>query len=113
MATYLSSANDGLNSWKHLKSHTERLREAAQDRDLSAVTLLLRDADTTHIDINYQDLFGVTALHLACSSQHTAIISELLHAGAKPNVTDEYRTTPLHIAASKCYYDGMALLLQH
>ena len=47
------------------------------------------------IDINSQDMYGMTALHYALRSKNIEAAITLLKAGANPNLPDERGITPL------------------
>ncbi|CAI5742986.1 unnamed protein product [Hyaloperonospora brassicae] len=61
-------------------------------------------------DIDTQDPEGRTMLHWAVDRDQTAVVEELLHRKALPNVQDKDGMTPLHYAAS-CEHEGMVELL--
>ena len=43
---------------------------------------------------------GITALHAASHKGHTQVVTVLLEAGARTDVTDDSDNTPLHYAAN-------------
>ena len=55
-----------------------------------------RASSDPNIDLNMSDLDRHTALHLAVSGWHTAILEILVNAGADLNVVDRLQRTPLH-----------------
>jgi ankyrin repeat protein len=70
------------------------LVSATQSGDQKSVAYLLdRGAD-----VNYQDDFGLSPLHVAASTQDSNCVSLLLKRGAKVNVRDKAGRTPLHYA---------------
>jgi len=54
---------------------------------------------TGKAEIDQQDSFGSTALHVAARSGHLASVQSLLNAGAALDLQDGYGFTPLHEAA--------------
>ncbi|EAT44480.1 AAEL004179-PA [Aedes aegypti] len=64
------------------------------------------------VNVNASDLWGRTALHLACYIGDYRAVELLLQHGAKPQVWDkERKATPLHCAASCGSIESIALLL--
>jgi hypothetical protein len=68
-------------------------------------------------NINLQDGFGRTALHLACANaqcdRHHACIDYLLFNGADVSIHDLHGKTPLHIAANEGCVECINKLLEH
>lgn len=51
-------------------------------------------------------------LRYASSTNNTELVSRLLESGADPNTSDEYKRSPLHLAACRGYIHVMQLLLK-
>lgn len=68
-------------------------------------------------DINLQDAFGRTTLHLTCenvqSSSHHDCIDYLLSRGANSCIQDLHGRTPLHIAANEGCVECINKLMEH
>ncbi|KAL7750183.1 hypothetical protein RI367_004356 [Sorochytrium milnesiophthora] len=63
------------------------------------ITLLLRH-DSTPAAINARNTLGMTPLHVYASvhfDDHTAVVRELLEAGADPSLRENYHRTPLQV----------------
>lgn len=52
-------------------------------------------------------------LRYASSINNTELVGRLLESGADPNTSDEYKRTPLHLAACRGYIHIMQLLLKY
>ena len=67
-------------------------------------------------NINVQDKYGRTPLHLACenvdSERHHECIEYLLQHGANPSIQDDFGRTPLHTAVEKGCLECVRLLMQ-
>jgi hypothetical protein len=67
-------------------------------------------------NINVQDTYGRTPLHLACenvnSERHHECIEYLLQHGANPSIQDDFGRTPLHNAVEKGCLECVRLLMQ-
>lgn len=67
-------------------------------------------------NINVQDTYGRTPLHLACenvnSERHHECIEYLLQHGANPSIQDDFGRTPLHTAVEKGCLECVRLLMQ-
>src|ERR1044072_2225721 len=84
------------------------LWSAIAANDVSKVkTLLAAGADP-----NCQRNQSLTAVHLACSLNHSQVLDLLLDAGGSPNATDDERETPLHLAALQGHLDIVERLLK-
>ncbi len=62
----------------------QALRDAAKSGNLPQVEALLKDQ--TSFDLNFQDKYGYTALHMAAMFGHAPIVRVLLKAGASSTV---------------------------
>ena len=82
------------------------LHEASEAGDMEAVSLLLRLC----ADINAVDKDGRTALHYAVQRHFPEVIMKLISAGAKVDVEDNRRTTPLNEAKRQGYQDIVKIL---
>ncbi|MBU0676254.1 MAG: ankyrin repeat domain-containing protein, partial [Proteobacteria bacterium] len=69
------------------------LMAAAQFNDINIAQLLIEKGASA--SVNYVDIHGVTALHVAKSSE---MVQLLLKAGADVNVSSKWGETPLHWA---------------
>jgi cytohesin len=56
---------------------------------------------------------GRTPLHIACRSDHSAIVEYLVARGAEVNARDDYQSTPLHFAAYRNLTETIQVLLEH
>lgn len=84
--------------------------KAVRDRDGDAVTEALNDPGNTLI--NTRDLAnGETALHIVTQRRDTVWIKFLSQKGANPNVADKNGTTPLMLAVSLGFAEGVEALL--
>lgn len=67
-------------------------------------------------NMNVQDKYGRTPLHLACenvnSERHHECIEYLLQHGASPSMQDDFGRTSLHIAVEKGCLECVRLLMQ-
>ena len=69
---------------------------------------------THRADVNVTNKNSVTALRLACQTGNEDAVSELLKAGADPNIVDEAGETCLHTAIrSKCSPNNLEALITH
>lgn len=74
----------------------DALLAAAMRGDLAQVRTLAEN----HVDLNYSDNAGQTALTLAAQHGHFAVVQELLARGAAVNAPRADWQTPLHLAAA-------------
>ena len=96
------------------KEQQSLLRLAAAHGEPEIVLNLLDLAGRTrHFDLNETDEHGMTALHLACKSDHASIVGELLLAGAKPAIGNHQRFTPLMSACKNANATLVKMLLAH
>ncbi len=66
------------------------------------------------IDINLQNKYGVTPLHLAVKKENIALTRSLVNAGANTNVFNRscYGATPLHIATANGNLEIVKILIE-
>ena len=76
---------------------------------IEAVRLLLK----YHARVNARDISGQTALCLAVSENHLAVVSELLRHNADTNVRDSFGDSPLFIAVARHSPKIAELLIEH
>jgi ankyrin repeat protein len=62
-------------------------------------------------DVNAQNLYGDTPLHIACSAERAVNIRQLLRLGARRDIVNDSRKTPLDIAREKNAAAGIIALL--
>lgn len=60
--------------------------------------------------LNSVDAFGDTAIHLAAQDGYADVVEFLLDQGANPDLPDNMRNTPLHLAALYGHYQVVWLL---
>ncbi len=70
-------------------------------------------ADCETVDINTRGSTGDTPLKIAVVNDNVRIVTDLLEAGADPNISGEDDCTPLHHAASHGHCEIIALLLAY
>ena len=84
--------------------------QAVKDRDGTAATAALREPGTQVA--NARDITsGETALHIVVKRRDATWTKFLLQEGANPNIADKRGITPLQLAASLGFVDGVAALL--
>ena len=66
-----------------------------------------------NVDVNLQNIYGATALYMACKNNAIHIATDLLKSGADPNIKTNRGQTPLILATIKCYGDMVKLLLEY
>src|SRR5262245_14918861 len=71
-----------------------RIVEAAKNGDNEKIRLLTRQ----RVDVNAPAPDGATALHWAAHLDDLAMADQLLRAGARVNVVNDYGVTPLALA---------------
>lgn len=88
------------------------LHIATNTGDLQSVTALLK---TGIVDIDAQDEYGNTALHKAAYGANTNLFlfSNLLNAGANPNIKNNHGATPLILAANGNNFGIINYMLQN
>ncbi|XP_028163673.1 ankyrin repeat domain-containing protein 54-like [Ostrinia nubilalis] len=69
-----------------------------------------------HCRLNYR--YGGAAwrnqkLRFAAGTNNTELVEKLLLSGAEPNSSDEFKRSPLHLAACRGYVDVVRVLLRH
>ena len=85
--------------------------KAVKDRDGEAVTSLLNEPGSTIV--NARDISnGESALHIVTRRRDTVWIRFLTQKGANPNIEDRQGVTPLEIASSLGFVDGVEALLK-
>jgi TPR repeat protein len=83
------------------------LANAAEQRDTAAVVRLLQG----HVDVNIAQPDGATALHWAAHWDDVGLARELLTAGARAQVVNDYGVSPLTLAAVNGSAAMLGLLL--
>lgn len=89
---------------------------AANNRHLEVVRVLLRagaNASAVSKAHKHDGGGGSQPLHFAAGAGNTAIIEELLNAGANVNVQGNWGRTPLTVAVSRGAVDAVRFLLAH
>ena len=81
---------------KTAKGEQPPLNHAAALGPSEIVDILL---ETGRVEIDHQDSYGSTALHMACRGGHLPSVQSLLNAGAALDLQDKSGFTPLHEAA--------------
>jgi hypothetical protein len=93
-------------------SDSFKFLEAVKKADGSAVQDALNKPGTTII--NTRDVTsGESALHIVAKRRDKTWMSFLLERGANPNARDRDGVTPMQIASSLGFVDGVQLLLQY
>lgn len=80
------------------------------DHGDAVALLLIRGSQESNLDL--QDEYGYTPLHVAVLAKRYAIISELSMIGAKLDEQDLNNQTPLHLAVLQNDADAVKILLQ-
>jgi ankyrin repeat protein len=80
------------------RRHNTRLIVAALEDNYDRIKNLL---ERHHIDPNYQNSDGITALHCAAGNNNDKIVKLLLEYHANPNIEDNDGDTPLHLAVDQ------------
>jgi serine/threonine-protein phosphatase 6 regulatory ankyrin repeat subunit B len=57
----------------------------------------------THLQIDEINVYGNTALHIACYNGQDAVVNELIDYGANVNQPNNNGFTPLHFAAASTH----------
>lgn len=87
--------------------HQTVLMKAAQSGwEPIAAELILAGADLNLLDDN-----GDTALHYSAQFGNPRVMKLLLDAGAKTDIQDKWKQTPLIMCASSCNWDGFRVLM--
>ena len=87
------------------------LHQAARDRDVRALIVLLEQQEGSQIDARALTSSNWTALHVAAAFNNAAAVSALLHFGADPDTHDTDGDTPLITAASVGHTEVVQQLL--
>ncbi|CAB0030145.1 unnamed protein product [Trichogramma brassicae] len=77
------------------------------DQDLVICLFKIIIEQDRTIQIDTQDRFGITLLHLAFDSHHENLAALLLRNGANPNIANASGETPLHRICSRDYDDDV------
>lgn len=84
------------------------LHKAAASTNYDSIKFLLGKG----IDINHQDVHGVTALHIATKAKESVIVQAILkEPGVEVNLPDENKQTPLHWAAKNGNFNIIKAIL--
>jgi len=83
---------------------------AATLRRLDLCRLFISRGDCD-LDVQPDDGVASTALHVACATDHTQLVAELVEAGAGTEVTDALGRTPLHRACRAGAADAVRVLI--
>ncbi|KAH3864406.1 ankyrin-3-like [Dreissena polymorpha] len=86
------------------------LLHAAHGGDLTALRACLASEG---MDINFTNKSGQSALHLACSAGHQAIVQELLKAKADMTLISQKGNAAIHLACFHGYKEIVELLLDN
>ena len=86
------------------------LINAVTDCDEDEVRTILQD---NQIDINYQMSSGMSILHYAASTGSYDCLRLLIDAGAKVNVLDNQRRSPLDLAVRNGFFDCASELIKN
>jgi len=85
--------------------------EAVDDKDISEVEKLLGKPGSTLI--NSRDITdGHTALHIAARRRDIVWLVYLANKGANPNIADNHGVTPLTLASTLGFFEGVAALIK-
>ena len=82
----------------------------AADKGLDKIVHLLLTQSTAGIDLQIEDN-KYTALHRAAARDHQRTVSELLQAGANPDIQDRHLFTPLMLACQEGNTEVVKILL--
>ena len=86
------------------------LHEASANNDILALEILLKNKD---ININLENVLGLTPLMHAAKFGYAKIVEMLIKAGADINKADKLFITPLMSAAANGHYDVVKLLIEN
>jgi ankyrin repeat protein len=85
--------------------------EAVDDKDIGEVEKLLGKPGSTVV--NSRDLSnGRTGLHIAAARRDIVWLVFLANKGANPNIADNRGVTPLMLASSLGFFDGVVALIK-
>ncbi len=85
--------------------------KSVKERDGTAVTDALNEPGT--VIVNTRDITsGETAMHIVTKRRDTAWIKFLTQRGANPNVRDKDGVTPIQIASSLGFHEGVEALIK-
>ena len=89
---------------------------AVRAKEAEVVSFLLNRMSQAQAqeELDKQDAWGWTPLHLAClNNPKLEVIQILLHAGANPDIRDNNDETPLLKAIQSAHPSAVQMLLQH
>jgi ankyrin repeat protein len=91
------------------------LHAAANFGEYELAKMILEDAKTNakYINVNAEDTYGLTPLHLAARAGNLKMAELLLQWGANPNVAEKYGFTPLHEAVENNHIELVRILLKN
>jgi hypothetical protein len=99
------------------RTHLHRLLDESinfkEPEDEEHLEILIDLLDRQDFDIDHQDYFGRTLLHLACQKGWLEGVKTLLECEADPSLRTAWHSLPLHFAAAKGSFAICKLLLEY
>lgn len=107
----LASLALGTAAHAQFQSDGYKFLEAVEERDGDAVTAALNEPGS--VIVNTRDITtGETALHIVTKRRDSLWIRFLTSRGANPNARDKHGVTPIQVAASLGFIDGVEELIK-